>query len=78
MIKTKYVFQHEFEDLYIETYDDFVEDNKIKLFVTEHGRIKEIKRVVQYSSSYGDLYILYKGSKYFLNEFEVENDGEGN
>lgn len=37
---------------------------------------KEVKRKVYYSAEVGDLYINYKGLRYFLYEFEKGHTGD--
>ena len=60
-------------ELTISTHDRFIENEVVDLLVYENIKPKEekhVKRKVRFDNESGDLYILFKGKKYFYSEFK--------
>lgn len=56
-------------DRYIKTLGAWIEGAEVKVEYTKKDTVKHAKRVVRYSKSAGDLYIVIDNRKYFYCEF---------
>lgn len=56
-------------DRYIKTLGAWIEGTEVKVEYTKNDTVKHAKRVVRYSKSAGDLYIVIDNRKYFYCEF---------
>lgn len=57
-------------DRFIKTLGLWYEGEELKVEYTKNNIVKHAKRVVRYSKSAGDLYIVLDNNKYFLYEFD--------